>query len=62
MVSPDDVDARFRKLRRRGLQTPGNPEAPQAVHEGPLEQTWGTREFCVEDPDGNTLRFTQGWE
>jgi len=20
---------------------------------------WGTREFYVDDPDGNTLRFTQ---
>jgi hypothetical protein len=29
------------------------------VHEGPIEQTWGTREFYVDDPDGNTLRFTQ---
>lgn len=61
MVSTDDVDAVFRKFRARGLQTPGNPEAPQAVHEGPIDQTWGTREFYVEDPDGNTLRFTQGW-
>jgi hypothetical protein len=29
------------------------------VHEGPIDQTWGTREFYVEDLDGNTLRFTQ---
>jgi catechol 2,3-dioxygenase-like lactoylglutathione lyase family enzyme len=54
-----DVDAVFRKLRARGLKTPGNPDAPQAVHEGPIDQTWGTREFYVDDPDGNTLRFTQ---
>ena len=61
MISTGDVDAVFRTMRGRGLVTPGNPEAPQAVHEGPIDQTWGTREFYVEDPDGNTLRFTQGW-
>ena len=62
MVSTHDVDDVFRTFRRRGLHTPGNPEAPVAVHEGPIDQTWGTREFYVEDPDGNTLRFTQGWD
>jgi catechol 2,3-dioxygenase-like lactoylglutathione lyase family enzyme len=60
VVSTDDVDAVFRKFRARGLETPGNPDAPVAVHEGPLDQSWGTREFYVDDPDGNTLRFTQG--
>jgi len=59
-VMTDDVDAVFRKFRARGLQTPGNPDAPaEEVHQGPLDQTWGTREFYVEDPDGNSLRFTQ---
>jgi catechol 2,3-dioxygenase-like lactoylglutathione lyase family enzyme len=61
-VLTDDVDALFRKFRTRGLRTPGNPDAPQAVHEGPIDQTWGTREFYVDDPDGNTLRFTQGFD
>ena len=37
------------------------PNAPKQVHEGPIDQTWGTREFYVDDPDGNTLRFTQGF-
>lgn len=59
VVLTDDVDAVFRKFRARGLKTPGNPDSPQAVHEGPIDQTWGTREFYVDDPDGNTLRFTQ---
>jgi catechol 2,3-dioxygenase-like lactoylglutathione lyase family enzyme len=58
-ITTNDVDAVFRALRARGLQTPGNPDAPEHVHEGPIDQTWGTREFYVEDPDGNTLRFTQ---
>jgi len=58
-VTTNDIDALFRTFRARGLRTPGNPDAPQHVHEGPIDQTWGTREFYVEDPDGNTLRFTQ---
>ena len=53
----EDVDALFRKFRERGLHTPGNPEAPKMVHEGPIDQSWGTREFYVDDPDSNTLRF-----
>jgi hypothetical protein len=59
VVTTDDVDAVFHKFRKQGLRTPGNPDAPEAVHEGPLDQSWGTREFYVDDPDGNTLRFTQ---
>ena len=59
VVTTPDVDALCRRFRTRGLHTPGNPDAPQLVHEGPIDQTWGTREFYVEDPDGNTLRFTQ---
>lgn len=58
VVTTDDIDAMFRKYRERGLVTPGNPDSP--VHEGPTDQSWGTREFYVTDPDGNTLRFTQG--
>jgi catechol 2,3-dioxygenase-like lactoylglutathione lyase family enzyme len=56
-VEVEDVDEVFEALRRRGLRTPGKPDSP--VHEGPVDQTWGTREFYVDDPDGNTLRFTQ---
>ena len=29
--------------------------------EGPIDQIWGTREFYVNDLDGNTLRFVQGY-
>jgi catechol 2,3-dioxygenase-like lactoylglutathione lyase family enzyme len=58
-ITTDDIDALFRSLRARGLRTPGDPDAPQEVHEGPLDQTWGTREFYVNDPDGSTLRFVQ---
>jgi len=59
VVQTDDVEALLRKFRTRGLKTPGNPDAPKEVHEGPIDQSWGTREFYVKDPDGNTLRFTQ---
>jgi catechol 2,3-dioxygenase-like lactoylglutathione lyase family enzyme len=60
VVTVADVDAVFGMLRARGLRTPGDPAAPTEVHEGPIDQTWGTREFYVDDPDGNTLRFVQG--
>ena len=51
-----DVDALFDKYKKRGLNT-DRPESP--VHRGPVDQTWGRREFYVTDADGNTLRFGQ---
>jgi len=51
----DDVDALHRAFRQAGLKLPANPESP--VDDGPVNQTWGMREFYVRDPDGNTLRF-----
>ncbi len=57
VVLTDEVDALFRRYLDRGLVTPGDPNSP--VHEGPVDQTWGTREFYVDDPDGNSLRFVQ---
>ena len=57
VVETNAIDALFETFLSRGLRTPGSPDSP--VHEGPLDQTWGTREFYVNDPDGNTLRFTQ---
>jgi len=56
MVLTEDVDPLFGKFLGRGLR-PAKPESP--VHQGPTNQTWGTREFYVDDPDGNTLAFTQ---
>lgn len=51
-----DVDALFAKYKSRGLNTkkPGS-----SVEQGPVDQTWGRREFYVKDADGNTLRFCQ---
>lgn len=53
----DDVDALFNSFRDRGLSVPTRPDSP--VHVGPLDQSWGTREFYVNDPSGNTLIFQQ---
>ncbi|MBV9883392.1 MAG: VOC family protein [Sphingomonadaceae bacterium] len=56
-VLVEDVDALFAAFVARGLDPSARPESP--VHQGPLEQSWGTREFYVDDPSGNTLRFIQ---
>ena len=60
VVTSDDVDRDWREFRARGLR-PAKSEGESPVHAGPVEQTWGTRELYVDDPDGNTLRFTQRW-
>ena len=54
-VRVDDVDGLWAKYRERGLDVSGREGSP--VHQGPLDQTWGMREFYVTDADGNTLRF-----
>jgi catechol 2,3-dioxygenase-like lactoylglutathione lyase family enzyme len=51
------IDSLFFKYQMRGLDISGKENSP--VHQGPLNQTWGTREFYVTDADGNTLRFVQ---
>ncbi|TFW16579.1 hypothetical protein E4L96_16170 [Massilia arenosa] len=56
IVLCDDVDSLYAQFRSRGL-TPARPGSP--VHQAPLDQTWGTRELYVDDPDGNTLVFQQ---
>lgn len=54
-VHVEEVDDLFEQYLSRGLDVSGHPGSP--VHEGPVDQTWGRREFYVTDPDGNTLRF-----
>jgi len=51
------IDQLFAKYKQRGLDTSGKKESP--VHQGPLDQSWGTREFYITDADGNTLRLIQ---
>ena len=53
----DNVDALFAKFIARGLDASAKPYSP--VHQGPIDQAWGRREFYVTDADGNTLRFCQ---
>lgn len=52
-----ELDTLFAAYVQRGLDVSVKKESP--VHQGPVDQTWGTREFYVTDPDGNTLRFIQ---
>jgi catechol 2,3-dioxygenase-like lactoylglutathione lyase family enzyme len=54
-VLVDEVDALFQRYLARGLDIAPYGHSP--VHQGPIDQSWGTREFYVTDPDGNTLRF-----
>ena len=54
-VIVDDADALWAELSGRGYVPPDRPESP--VHQGPIDQTWGSREFYIDDPAGNTLRF-----
>ena len=56
-IHTDDVDSRFKKYLANGLDISGKKESP--VHQGPVDQSWGMREFYVTDADGNTLRFCQ---
>lgn len=53
----ENVNELFRKFVERGLDTSNREDSP--VHRGPVDQTWGMREFYVTDPNGNTLRFGQ---
>ncbi len=57
VIRIDDADREWQILQSRGLHPAANPESP--VHNGPVDQTLGTRDFYVDDPDGNTLRFVQ---
>lgn len=57
VVTVNDLDSLFQAFKLRGLASPKDRTSP--VHEAPVDQTWGTRELYVDDPDGNTMRFVQ---
>lgn len=59
-VEVDDVDSLFQKFISRGLDVSHKKESP--VHQGPIDQSWGMREFYVTDQNGNTLRFRKPLE
>jgi len=52
-IEIEDVDKLFKGFLERGLDV----STKTGVHGQPIDQTWGMREFYVEDPSGNTLRF-----
>lgn len=56
-IRVQDIDRLFDTFKSRGLVIPNRPESP--VHNRPVNQTWGMREFYINDPAGNTLRFGQ---
>jgi catechol 2,3-dioxygenase-like lactoylglutathione lyase family enzyme len=51
--TPPQVDELFALFTTRGLDQSHRTESP--VHLAPLDQTWGTREVYITDPDSNTL-------
>jgi len=55
-VLVEEVDELFKTFCRLGLDPSRKKESP--VHQGPVNQSWGRREFYVDDPNGNTLRFS----
>ena len=57
VVTVSDLDSLFVAMKSRGLVPPSDGTSP--VHESPIDQTWGVREFYVDDPDRNTVRFVQ---
>jgi len=54
-IRVDEVDDLFKKYLERGLDVSNKKDSP--VHQGPTDQSWGTREFYITDKDGNTVRF-----
>ena len=57
IVEVENIDHLFENFLQRGLDTSIKKDSP--VHQAPLDQTWGRREFYVTDPSGNTLRFSE---
>src|SRR6185369_13813151 len=55
-IEVENVDDLFKKFLQSGLAI---SDDKSEVHGGPIDQTWGMREFYVDDPDHNTLRFGQ---
>jgi len=51
----DDVDTLVKRFVAHGLKLKEDKNSP--VEGGPVDQTWGMREFYVRDPDRNSLRF-----
>jgi len=52
-----DINHLYTRYLERGLDASNKRESP--VHQKPTDQTWGTREFYIDDPSGNTIRLVQ---
>ncbi len=46
-IAVEDVDMLFKEFKANGAK----------IDMEPIDQTWGTREMYLNDPDGNQLRF-----
>ena len=57
LIRVADAHETFETLKGPGFRPPDRPASP--VHCGPVDQTWGAREFYVDDPSGNTICFAQ---
>lgn len=55
-VKVSDIDPIYKRAVESGLNT-SNVGALGALRGGPVEQTWGMKEFWVNDPDGNVVTF-----
>jgi catechol 2,3-dioxygenase-like lactoylglutathione lyase family enzyme len=56
-VLVSQIDTLHTAFVARGLDQRHREESP--IHLGPTDQTWGTREFVADDPDGNGIVFVQ---
>jgi len=54
-VDVEDVDVLFQTFIQNGLDTSAHAGIPE--YNGPVVRPGGIREFYVDDPYGNTLRF-----
>lgn len=57
VIIVENVDACVAAFRGRGLPASHKRDSP--VHQAPVDQSRGAREFYIDDPSGNTLRFQQ---
>jgi len=56
-VVVDDLQSLYKMYIKRGMDTSNKKESP--VHQTPIDQSWGNKEFYVNDPNGNTIRFIE---
>ena len=57
IVLANEVDTLHATFAARGLNQRHRLDSP--IHLGPIDQTWGAREFCADDPDGNGIIFAR---